>query len=57
MKVAYSKEYLVKIIAQMHDTIQEWDNGHGLSSTEAQILIEVGDYCRQYCAINKDWEI
>lgn len=26
-----SKEDLIKVIANMHDIIQEWDNGYGLT--------------------------
>jgi len=53
----YSKHYLIKIIAAMHDTIQEWDNGYGLPEQEYNALIEVGEAACDYCKDLNDWDI
>ena len=52
-----SKEDLIKVIANMHDTIREWDNGWGLNDYESKILIEVGNACTKNCVKNNDWEL
>jgi hypothetical protein len=44
-----SKEDLIRIIANMHDTIQEWDNGYGLPKEDAETLIKIGRACTTYC--------
>lgn len=44
-----SKEDLIKVIANMHDTIQEWNNGWGLEQNEAETLIKIGSECVSYC--------
>ena len=51
-----SREDLIKVIANMHDTIQEWDSGWGLEENEAQILIAIGDTCRQHCK-ETNWDL
>lgn len=50
-----SKEDLIRIIAQMHDIIQEWDNGYGVSSDDAQALMKVGESSREWCN-ERGWE-
>lgn len=52
-----SKEDLIKVIANMHDTIQTWDNGWGLSNDESEILIKVGGACTSHCGKNKNWDL
>lgn len=52
-----TKEDLIKVIANMHDTIQEWGNGWGLSDDEAETLIRIGRECSGFCVENNDWEI
>lgn len=52
-----SKEDLIKIIANMHDTIQEWHHGWGLNKEEAQTFTKVGNTCTQYCIQNNNWDI
>ena len=52
-----TKEDLIKIVANMHDTIQEWDDGYGLSDADAKMLIKVGDACASYCVKKDDWEL
>jgi hypothetical protein len=47
------KEDLVKVIATMHDVIQNWNNGWGLSSC----LIKVGNICTSECVKNDDWSL
>jgi len=44
-----TKEDLIKVIANMHDTIQEWDNGWGLPKEDAKTLIKIGSACTSYC--------
>lgn len=44
-----TKEDLIKVIANMHDTIQEWDNGYGLPEDESETLIKIGGECIDYC--------
>jgi hypothetical protein len=52
-----SKEDLIKVIATMHDTIQEWNNGYGLEKEEGDALIEIGSACTQYCSSKGSWGI
>jgi hypothetical protein len=51
------KEDLIKVIANMHDTIQEWNNGHGLLKHDAEIIIKVGNLCTQHCIETNDWKL
>jgi hypothetical protein len=44
-----TKEDLIKVIANMHDTIQEWNNGYGLPKEESETLIKIGSACTSYC--------
>lgn len=48
------KEDLIKIIANMHDTIQDWGNGYGISDAESNVLIKVGQSCTAYCIKKND---
>lgn len=43
------KEDLVSVIANMHDTIQEWDNGWGIPEEDSKILNEIGSLCVAKC--------
>ena len=52
-----TKEDLIKVVANMHDTIQEWGDGYGLSDADAKMLIKVGDACASYCVNKDDWEL
>lgn len=52
-----SKEDLIKVIANMHDTIQEWNNGWGLSKDDAEILIKIGTACTNDCVEKNDFEL
>ena len=47
-----TKEDLIKVVANMHDTIQEWNNGYGLAKDEAEKLIKIGSSCSAYCVKN-----
>lgn len=47
-----TKEDLIKVIANMHDTIQEWNNGYGLPKDESETLIKIGSECTTYCVKN-----
>jgi len=51
-----TKEDLIKVVANMHDTIQEWDNGYGLPQEDAECLVEIGSACAEYCTKN-DWDL
>jgi hypothetical protein len=44
-----TKEDLIKVIANMHDTIQDWDSGWGLPKDAAETLIKIGSACTSYC--------
>ena len=44
-----TKEDLIKVVANMHDTIQDWGNGWGLANDEAETLIKIGSACTMYC--------
>lgn len=44
-----SKEDLIKVIANMHDTIQEWNNGWGIAKDDAETLIKIGTACTNHC--------
>lgn len=52
-----SKEELIAVIANMHDTIQEWNNGYGLSEKEGDQLVEIGNSATQFCNENNNWEL
>jgi len=53
-----SKEDLIKIIAHMHDTIQEWDSQFwGLCTEQAQTLMNIGRKSMLSCNYNNDWDI
>ena len=47
-----TKEDLIRVVANMHDTIQEWNNGYGLPKEEADTLIKIGSACAEYCGKN-----
>lgn len=51
------KEDLVKVIATMHDVIQNWNQGWGLSHEESSCLIKVGKICTSECVKNDDWNL
>lgn len=52
-----TKEDLIKVIANMHDTIQEWDNGYGLQTEEADIMIKIGSACTKQCSDKNDFKL
>lgn len=52
-----SKEDLVKVIANMHDTIQDWGNGWGLPKDESDTLISVGRACVRDCIEKNDFKL
>lgn len=52
-----TKEDLIRVIANMHDTIQEWNNGYGLPKDEAHILSKIGDMCVKKCIITHNWTL
>jgi hypothetical protein len=52
-----TKEDLIKVVANMHDTIQEWNNGYGLPSEEAETLIKIGSACTSVCSETQDWSL
>ena len=52
-----SKKDLIKVIANMHDAIQDWNNGWGLPKEEAEVLIAVGGACVLECGINNDFDL
>ena len=45
-----TRDDLIKVIAEMHDTIQDWGNGWGLTSADASKLIDIGSACISHCA-------
>lgn len=52
-----TKEDLIKVIANMHDTIQEWNNGWGLPNDEAETLIKIGSACVKECSNKNDFTL
>lgn len=52
-----TKEDLVKVIATMHDVIQHWQHGYGLSNEESSCLNKVGKICTAECIKNDDWNL
>lgn len=52
-----SKEDLIIVIANMHDIIQEWNNGWGLSKEDAEALINIGRECTNYCGKENKWKL
>ena len=45
-----TKEDLIKVVANMHDTIQDWNNGWGLSKEESEAMIKIGSACTEHCS-------
>lgn len=52
-----TKEDLIKVIANMHDTIQEWNNGYGLPAEQAETLNKIGSACISVCSETQDWNL
>ena len=52
-----SKEDLIKVIANMQDTIQNWADGHGLSNDEARKMNTIGNECLGHCNDIGDYEL
>lgn len=52
-----TKEDLIKVIANMHDTIQDWNNGRRLPNDEAEILIKIGSACLKECCNKNDFTL
>lgn len=50
-----SKKDLIKVIATMHDTIQDWNNGYGIEKEDAETLIKIGSACTSFCVNKRDW--
>ena len=50
-----SKNDLIAVIADMHDTVQDWDNGWGYSKEAAENLIDIGDSCVKDCQRRNDF--
>lgn len=48
-----SRDELIKIIATMHDTIQDWDSGWGFDGDDSKVLIEVGRACAHECTVKQ----
>lgn len=48
---------LIKVIAEMHDTIQDWRDGWGLPPDTADTLNVVGSLCLSYCVKNNLTEL
>lgn len=42
---ALTKNDLINVIAEMHDIIQEWNNGWGLNEKDGETLIHIGNLC------------
>jgi hypothetical protein len=52
-----TKEDLIKVVANMHDTIQDWNNGWGLKPGDAEIMTKIGSACVSACSDNNDWDL
>lgn len=52
-----TKDDLVKVIANMHDTIQYWNHGYGFPDEEADTLNKIGSACTSTCVENQDWKL
>lgn len=52
-----TKDDLIKVVANMHDTIQEWNNGYGLPKDEAETLNKIGSACTSVCSNTQDWNL
>lgn len=51
-----TKEELIKVIANMHDTINDW-GGYGFNNDEREVLNEIGSECVEYCSSRNDFII
>jgi hypothetical protein len=49
-----SKEDLILVIANMHDTISNWSQGHGLQKEESEILNIIGYEC---CQVTENYDL
>ncbi len=52
-----TKEDLIKVVANMHDTIQHWNDGWGLSKEDAENLNKIGLACSNECVEKDDWTL
>ncbi len=52
-----TKEDLIVVISFMHDTIQEWKNGYGVTKEDAEILGTIGSACISYSTYNNKWNL
>ena len=52
-----SKQDLIQVIANMHDVIQDWDNGYGLPKEDVKTIIKIGDACRDKCVQEENWNL
>lgn len=52
-----SKEDLIKVIANMHDTIQTWNESWGFNKTEGDILNSVGNAAITHCSNANDFSL
>lgn len=57
LSLKLSKEELIRVIANMHDTIQEWNSGWGLPEEQADALIKIGSSCTAYCVKKGNWDL
>lgn len=52
-----TKDDLISVIANIHDTIQNWDSGWGFSENEANDLNIIGQACVKHCAHNNSFNM
>lgn len=53
-----TKEDLIKVIGNISDTIQstyDW-KGHGMLESDAEIIVKIGDACKEYCG-KTNWNL
>ncbi len=50
-----SREDLIEVIANMHDTVQEWQYGWGYSERDGLVLEKVGRACAENMLSTGKW--
>lgn len=52
-----TKTDLIIVIAHMHDKIQNWEDGYGNTTEEADMLNKVGNSATEYCVTTQNWKL
>lgn len=54
---ALSKEELISVIANMHDSIQDWGPGYGMTVDEGTTMKTIGSAATKHCCDTNSWKL